>query len=278
MSQHVTKKRWRSIKWLLIWLSAFLSLSLVTHCQSPQVPDKNKSATVALYSDKGTVDECVQATKNMFQWMGHTVLLVNADWINNKGLDNFSILCIPGGDMYQYSQDISSKGKENIKNFIRNGKGYIGICGGAYFTGEKVFWQGQQIPMIPLGIFPGTTKGPIDEIAPYPNCVMCQVNIVDHTHTITQSEPDSAWIAYCYGPMLLPNQDADIEILGEYQIGNQAAMVAFEYGLGRVFIIGTHPEFEEDSDRDGLPPSDELDDQGSDWELLKKATLWCLKK
>ena len=120
MRQHVTKKRWRSMKWLLSWLFVFLSLSLITHCQSPQVPDRNKSATVALYSDKGTDDGCVQATEKMFEWMGHTVSLVNADWINNKGLDNFSILCIPGGDMYQYSQDISSKGKENIKKTLRD--------------------------------------------------------------------------------------------------------------------------------------------------------------
>ena len=81
--------------------------------------------------------------------------------------------------MYQYSQDISFTGKDNIRNFIRDG---------AYFTGEKVIWQGDQLPMTPLGIFPGTTQGPINEIASYPYCVMCEVNIVDHTHPITQSE------------------------------------------------------------------------------------------
>jgi len=46
-------------------------------------------------------------------------------------------------------------------------------------------------------------------------------------------------------------------------------MLAFDYGLGRVFLIGTHPEIEEDSERD---------DQGSDWELIRKAVLWSLKK
>ena len=236
------------------------------------------ASIVALYSDQGTWEESVQAAGKMFQWMGYTVSLVNADHISNVGLDNFSILCIPGGDMYQYAQDISSGGKENVKNFIRNGGGYIGICGGAYFVSEKVIWQGNQLPMTPLGVFPGTAEGPIDEIAPYPDYAMGKVNIVDSTHPVTQSEPDSAWMLYYWGPMLIPNEDATIAILGKYDRGNQPTMLAFDYGLGRVFLIGTHPEIEEDSERDGIAFADELDDQGSDWELMKRAVLWCLRK
>jgi len=273
--QQVTKKRENPMKWPMSWLSVFLSILLVANCQSHK-PDK--SGIVALYSDQGTDEDCVQATQNMFKWMGYTVELVKANYINNKGLDNFSILCVPGGDMYQYSQDISSGGKEHIKNFIRNGGGYIGICGGAYFAGEKVIWQGNQLPMTPLEIFPGTTKGPIDKIVPYPDFGMCKVNIVGSTHPITQSEPDSAWMLYYWGPMLLPNVGADVDILGEYEIGKQPMMVAFDYGLGRVFLIGTHPEFEEDSERDGTAFADSLDDKGSDWDLMKKAVLWCFKK
>ncbi len=236
------------------------------------------TSVVALYSDRGADEDCIQATTNMFEWMGYAVSLVNADYINSEGLDNFSILCIPGGNMYQYAQDISSGGKENIKDFIRNGGGYIGICGGAYFASEKVMWQGNQLPMTPLGVFPGTAEGPINEIVPYPDYGMCKVNIVDSTHPITRSEPDYAWMLYYWGPVLIPNEDADIAILGKYESVNQPAMLAFDYGLGRVFLIGTHPEMEEDSDRDGVDVFDELDDQGSDWELMRKAVLWCLNE
>lgn len=79
-----------------------------------------------------------------------------------------------------------------------------------------------------------------------------------------------------YGPVFIPDKDAEVDILRRYKIGNQPAMIAFEYGIGRVFIIGTHPEFEENSDRDGIDFSDLYDDQGSDWDLMKNATLWCL--
>jgi len=52
------------------------------------------------------------------------------------------------------------------------------------------------------------------------------------------------------------------------------AIVAFQYGQGRVFLIGPHAEFEEDSDRDGAEPIPELEDEGSDWPLLLEAIKW----
>lgn len=252
-----------------------LSLLLVIRCQSPQVPDK--SADVAIYSDEGTDEDCVQATKNMFQWMGYTVTLVNANYIRNGALHNCSILCVPGGDMYQYAQELSSDGIKKIKTFVYTGGGYIGICGGAYFAGEEVIWRGNQLPMTSLGLFSGRTEGPIDEIIPYPRYGMCKVNIVDTVHSITESEPDSMWILYYWGPILVPNGDGSIDILGRYDEVDQPAIVAFDYGYGRTVLIGTHPEFEEDSDRDGVAFADEFDDRGSDWGLMKKAALWCLR-
>jgi glutamine amidotransferase-like uncharacterized protein len=51
-------------------------------------------------------------------------------------------------------------------------------------------------------------------------------------------------------------------------------MVAFEYGAGRVFLSGPHPEIEVDSDRDGSSKFDELSDEGSEWPLLLAATKW----
>lgn len=251
-----------------------LTYSIWLNSSAPQ----HEKTVVALYSDQGTWDESVQAAEKMFQWMNCTVKLVNADEINSNQLGSFRILCVPGGDMYQYAQDISSQGKENIRNFIHSGGGYIGICGGAYFTSERVFWRGSQLPMTPLSIFQGTATGPINEIVPYPDYGMCTVNTVDSEHPITHSELESTSMLYYWGPALIPNEDANITILGRYAKGNQPAMLAFDYGLGRVFLVGTHPEIEEDSQRDGVTFADQFDDQDSEWDLMRKAVLWVLKE
>ncbi len=257
-------------------LSCFLVLLLVISCQSQKAVER--SGVVALYSDRGCWDKSIVAAREMFQWMGYSVVSVDADYLNDAGLDSFRLLCVPGGDMYQYSQDISAKGKENIRDFLRNGGGYVGICGGSYFASERVYWQGNQLAMTPLGLFEGTARGPMDTIVPYPDYAMCKVNICDTSHVITQSEPDSAWMLYYWGPVLLPDPGANVAILAKYDGVNQPMMLAFDYGEGRVFLIGVHPEIEEDSDRDGVDVADELDDRGSDWELMRRAARWCLRE
>ena len=68
-----------------------------------------------------------------------------------------------------------------------------------------------------------------------------------------------------------------MDILGTYDIGGLPAIIAFEYGKGRVFISGVHPEYEENSERDGLPVDAERDDRGSDWEMVRRALCWGIK-
>lgn len=74
------------------------------------------------------------------------------------------------------------------------------------------------------------------------------------------------------------DKDNNISILGRYDKGNQPTILVFEHGEGRVFLINTHPKIEENGDRDRVDFGNELDDKGSDWDLMKKATLWCLKE
>ena len=261
-----------SMGWLLV-CSVFLPV-MQCHLSRMAVED----TLIALYAGGGSDEDCVTATERMFQSMGYAVTRVDADYINSRGLEGFRLLCMPGGDMYQYEQDLASDGTEEIRQFIRNGGGYIGICGGAYFACQEVIWRGTRLPMTCLGLFSGSAEGPIDAIVPYPEYAMCKVDIVDHLHPITRSEPDHAWILYYWGPVLVPNRSATISILGRYDTVDEPAMVAFDYEYGRVFLIGPHPEFEEDSDRDGVSFPDQLDDRGSDWDLMQKTCRWCLGK
>ena len=249
---------------------------LIIQCKNPQALENN--ATIALYSGNGSWEESVEALKNMFNWMGQDAMLIDAKFINQKSLDNFNLICFPGGNMYQYSHDISSGGKEKIRTFIRDGGGYVGICGGAYFASEKVIWRGNRLPMTSLNLYSGTAQGPVDKIVPYPEYGMCQVNIEDVVHPIIEGEKSPMWMLYYWGPALIPADANKVTILARYDAANYPAMLCFQYGEGRVFLIGTHPEIEEDSDRDGVSWGDDLDDRGSDWNIMKKAVLWCAKK
>jgi glutamine amidotransferase-like uncharacterized protein len=241
------------------------------------VANPDSDGVVALYDDNGAFEHSVTALGHMIRWMGLDVTVVDAEKIGRGALDGFDLLCVPGGDMYEYSQSLGSTGIQKIREFVENGGGYVGICGGAYFAGERVYWRGNQLPMTSLSLFEGETRGPYDEIVPYPGYGMAQVQIVGGEHPIVQGEPRSIMILYYWGPALLPDEDTSVVVLGRYATTQDPAMLALEYGQGRVFLIGTHPEFEEDDTRDGTDFADDLEDEGTDWNLLRRAVDWCMQ-
>lgn len=271
-----------------ILVTIFTTLIACMACSDTEIRPENIS-DIALYSETGAWDESVTALKKMFEWMNMSVTMIDAEYVNNNSLDGFKIICFPGGDMYRYSQNISEQSIKKIKSYVKNGGNYMGICGGAYFSAEKVIWQGNQLPMKSLGLFEGTAEGTIDSIIPYPQLGMCKVEITDTLHPITQGLSRDQWMLYYWGPVLNPN-NPEIQIIGNYEAVDLPAVLAFEYGRGKVFITGTHPEIEEDSHRDGviLPDTiingihylgeDFLDDKGSDWIMMKNVVDWFLEE
>lgn len=237
----------------------------------------NKTADVAVYDDRGCWEPSTTASENMFRWMGYSVTRISARYINNADLSGFRLICVPGGNMTNYAEDISPAGKEKMRQFVADGGGYIGLCAGSHFAAERVLWSDDTLPYEWLGLFPGSTTGTIVEIYPYPNYGMCRVNIANDDHYITQpTAGDAMWILYYWGPALLPDPGTDVEVLGRYAVVDLPCMIACEYGQGRVFITGAHPEIEENSDRDSTDACSELDDRESDWDCMKRAAAWCL--
>ena len=78
---------------------------------------------------------------------------------------------------------------------------------------------------------------------------------------------------YYYGPYFIPGDDTPV-VLHRYDVGDGAASLAFDYGDGRVFIIGLHPELTVVDDGDGgidyHPDSYALMDAAVDWILEER--------
>lgn len=239
---------------------------------------------VALFNGTGADAQCVLAMTKLFEWMGCNVTTVQGGDIKSGYLDDFDVLAWPGGHYPGYWWEVGLLGRLEIQEFISDGGGYIGICGGAWWACDYMVWMGD--PNYPppeykvegdelnLDLFPGVARGPIEEITPFWTGTMTKINIVNHTHPITDSLPNYMQILYFGGPHLLPYEDADVTILGRYAVTGTPAIIGCEYGEGRVFLSGPHPDIEEDSDRDGWPPYPEWSDEGSDWPLLLQAMKW----
>ncbi len=250
-------------------------------CLLTQVSALN--ADFAIYTGSGTWEHSVSAFENFLEWKNLTYEEINSWNLNHNSLiGNYKAIFFPGGWAYNYKKSIHSSGNQNIRDFISSGGAYIGMSAGAYFACDNVRWENQDYPYY-LNLFHGDCIGPIEEIAPWPNYVMTTMSI-NKNHEANIYEPMAEDFLYYGEPYFIPYQNQEMQILASWNvISNPAAdkapgIIGFNYGQGRVLLIGPHPEIEEDSDRDGNNFGEELNDNGSDWPFLWTAVDWLLKK
>jgi hypothetical protein len=81
-------------------------------------PTQTRTESVAVYSGEGTWDESVQAAGKLFESAGYSVAFLGPKEINNGAFARFDLICIPGGDMYQYAQDMSAARRRSGVLFV----------------------------------------------------------------------------------------------------------------------------------------------------------------
>ncbi|UCE11415.1 MAG: hypothetical protein JSW61_05655 [Candidatus Thorarchaeota archaeon] len=223
-----------------------------------------EGVAVAVYGDDG-VDRSGDswlALAAMFEWMNASVTYVMASDIRNGTLDDYEIFVMPGGPAFTYRVFLQEDGMEEIINFVSNGGSYFGICGGAEFatTNHLGLHQGR-INWGILGYGTGT---------------------IDMTLNVSSTGPDFSdmpedFTTMYWGSGYFTNITNEVIPIARYDMNGLPGMIAFPYGHGSVFLSSPHPEFEEESDRDGTTSFDELDDPDSEWPMLLRVARWLLE-
>jgi glutamine amidotransferase-like uncharacterized protein len=210
-------------------------------------PTSGKVVRVAIYQDDGSktaapnIEKCLKAAPGAF-----TFRRVTAQEIRDGVLKDFDVVVQGGGSGGGQAKALQEQGRENIKQFVRDGGGYIGICAGAYLATTDYSWSLHLLPakvvdrahwargggQVKLKMTPDGQKqlGVADEI------VECRYN---------------------QGPLLAPmavEGMAPYRALALYEseiaekgapkgvmIGTTAFAMT-EYGKGRVFVSSPHPE------------------------------------
>jgi len=232
---------------------------------------------VGIYSDYGAWEDGIRALEQFLDWKGVSHERLTAEQINTQTLtDEYVSICFPGGYALYYKLAITASGIQNIRDLVSNGGSYIGFCAGAFFACDSVNWEEDGLFDYPLDLYQGIGYGAIDAIVPWDGHTMTTINL-QPLHPINTFEPASEKMLYYGGPWFKSHQGVRADTVGTYEASyNFPAIISTGYGEGRVLLIGTHPEIEEDSDRDSVTFAQELDDAGSDWPFLWSAVDWLL--
>lgn len=259
---------------------AMFILTGTTYAQAQTPADQIdlSGVSVAVYfGDQSSSQSSRNALTFMFQWMNASTDLLYASDIIDGELSNYDMVVIPGGWAVTYNNELGTTGIAEIRRFVREGGAFFGVCAGAYFACDKVTWEGTTYDYS-LDLFDGTGVGPVEEIASWPNYDMSEIS-VNHSSDIIDfsGEPSTHSVMYYGGPYFESESQDGIHTLATFSANSQSAMIAFEFNSGRVFLSGPHPEWEEDSQRDNSIWENEFDDQGSEWDMMMKVSLWLVE-
>jgi len=257
-------------------VALIISVMLVLTTVSGNKTKGDKIADVLIYAGAGAWGDGVLAFEKFLEFKDLTWYECDGTYIEkNVLIGKFDAIHFPGGNSGYYIDNINSVGLQNIRNFVSTGGGYIGICAGGYFACDRVIWEGSTYDH-PLDLFYGVGYGAIDEIASWPGYTMTTINI-NLANPINKYESPTEYILYYGGAAYYPDELQEMNVVGTYSLFNDdAAIINFGYGNGRVVLIGPHPEIEEDSSRDDVSFGDSLEDNGTDWNLMWTCMDWLL--
>lgn len=209
-------------------------------------PAKSKPVKVAIYQGPGAPESSAQNVGKVIKLLpGATARIITAEEVGSLDLTAFDAVVFPGGSASQQAKAIGEAGKTNVKEYVKNGGGYVGICAGAYLACTNFDWS--------LGIMNASTvsskwmrgSGYVDlEVAHDGRPILGEVNEVFK-------------VRYNNGPIIKPSARADLpsyRALSFFRtevakngtpVGvmvDSPAQAISSYGKGRVFISSPHPE------------------------------------
>lgn len=210
------------------------------------VPVQTREIKVGIYCGPGSPRSGVDNVLNVLRPFPKVKpVVLSGQEVGSLNLSTYDVLVFPGGSGSGQSKGIGEAGLKNVREFVRNGGGYVGICGGAYLACSNFTWG--------LGILNAGTVS----------------NKWRRGQALLDLEPTLAgqqWLGdvksifkvrYHNGPILKPAARTDIPAydvltvfkteIAEYgspagvQV-NSPAHVTSTFGKGRVFISSPHPE------------------------------------
>ncbi len=202
---------------------------------------------VAIYSDEGSpkapdlIEACLTPEPE-----GFVFKRVSAEEIRAGVLKDYAVLAEGGGRASLQAEALGDAGREKIREFVRNGGGYIGICAGAYLAAAD---RPYYLRLVNAKV--------VDREHWARGGGNVQIRFTEEGRKLLNEPSQTVQIRYNQGPLLARDSQTDLPSYTELAVfeteiaekgaprgvmKGTSAMVNAPFGKGRVFISSPHPE------------------------------------
>jgi Biotin-protein ligase, N terminal len=209
-------------------------------------PAKTKPLKVAIFDGKGAGSSGIDNTESRLKSIPKAIITrVKAEDWATINLKQFDVVVFSGGSGSAQAEAIGETGRNNVREYVRGGGGYVGICAGAYLACSNFKWG--------LGILnAGTVSSKWRR-----GQAFVDSEITDDGRKLLGDVPGTFKVRYCNGPIIKPAERTDVPAytpvaffrseIAEYgsPVGvmvNSPSQALGTFGKGRVFISSPHPE------------------------------------
>ena len=226
---------------LLTTLLLVVAVTANAQSNAPETaPSTNQPIRLAVYGDGGA-----PGYKNFPPLLKNVpdiqVEVINGQQVRDGILDNFDLALFPGGSGKGQGDSMGPEGVQKLKDFVASGKGYIGICAGAYVPMQQDFMNAKtkdprwrrgkgmleiEFSEAGLKLFGEKYKGM--QTIKYANGPIMDVNI-------SSNQPPVEVLAWFRTEVANPPSPPGIQV-------NSPAIVMTTYGKGTMLVISPHPE------------------------------------
>jgi len=233
---------------VLVMIPVFFMLLLTISCKDEIDDSPIKVAVFNAEKGVGPSAEDMVIALGSSDSINILVERITSDEIRAGKLADIDVLVHPGGSGGGQGRDLDTLGREAVREFIRGGGGYLGVCAGAYLATNEYPWS---LNLIDAKV--------VDRKHWARGKGMVVIEFSSEGRDFFNYDFDEMMIYYGQGPLLARREwdDPDVpdyETLAIYSteiaekgapegimVGN-SAIVRTEYGDGRVFCFSPHPE------------------------------------
>ena len=205
-----------------------------------------KPIRVGLFKDAGAAGKGVpRVTEILGKTEDIKVTHLTGKEIASGALTNFDVVMFTGGSGSKEAASLGEKGREEVRQFVRGGGGYIGICAGAYLACTGFDWG--------VGVLNAKTVS-----SKWARGVgQVEIEMMPKGAALTTLPAGKRKMLYANGPIIQPDDKNDIpayETLAFFRTEfakngspkgvmiDSPAIVRGTYGKGRVLSSSPHPE------------------------------------